>query len=184
MDLAGMPPIDHHAHNLLTPEAAARTPFRAAFTEGYDPAILTDHAQYTLFYRRSLREIAAVLECDLSEEAVLARRAEFGFEELAGRFFRAANLELMMLDDGFLPGRIMPTDWHGRFVPTRRILRIEALAEDLLAPATGFDDFLASYRAALDPPPANVGLKTIAAYRTGLDVGRPSADEARAAWQR
>src|SRR3954463_2326954 len=184
MDLAGVPLIDHHAHNLLIPEAAARTSFRAAFTEGYDSAILNDHAQHTLFYRRSLREIAAILECDPSEEAVLARRAELGFDELAGRFFRAANISLMMLDDGFLPGRIMPTDWHGRFVPTRRILRIEALAEDLLAPAAGVDDFLDRYRAALDPPPTNVvGLKTIAAYRTGLDVGRPSADEARAAWE-
>jgi uncharacterized protein len=184
MDLAGVPLIDHHAHNLLTPEAATHTPFRAAFTEGYDPAILNDHAQHTLFYRRSLREIAAVLECDSSEEAVLDRRIELGFEELATRFFRAANLELMMLDDGFLPGQIMPTDWHGRFVPTRRILRIEAVAEDLLGPAAGFDDFLARYRAALDPPPANVvGLKTIAAYRTGLDVGRPSMDEARMAWE-
>jgi len=183
MDLAGVPLIDHHAHNLLTPEAAAQTPFRAAFTEGYDPAILNDHAQHTLFYRRGLREIAAVLECDPSEEAVLIRRAELGFEELASRFFRSANLELLMLDDGFLAGRIMPTDWHGRFVPTRRILRVEALAEDLLASATGFDDFLDRYRAALDPPPANVvGLKTIAAYRTGLDIGRPLVDEARAAW--
>src|SRR3954466_2747448 len=122
MDLVGVPLIDHHAHNLLTPEATAGTPFRAAFTEGYDPAILSDHAQHTLFYRRSLREISAVLECDPAEERVLARRHELGYDELAARFFRAANLELMMLDDGFLPGRIMPTDWHGRFVPTRRIL--------------------------------------------------------------
>src|SRR3954466_8990306 len=106
MDLAGVPLIDHHAHNLLTPEAAARTQFRAAFTEGYDPGILNDHAQHTLFYRRSLREIAAILECDPAEGGVLARRADLGFEELSRRFFRAANLELVMLDDGFLPGRI------------------------------------------------------------------------------
>src|SRR5205085_2942677 len=99
-------------------------------------------AQHTLFYRRSLREIAAVLECDPAEDRVLARRHELGYEELAARFFRAANLDLMMLDDGFLPGRILPTDWHNRFVPTRRILRIEALAEDLLREAAGFDDFL------------------------------------------
>jgi uncharacterized protein len=183
MDLAAVPLIDHHAHNLLTAEAAAQTPFRAAFTEAYDPAVLNDHAQHTLFYRRSLREIAAVLECDPAEEAVLARRNQLGHEELAARFFRAANLEMVMLDDGFLPGRILPTDWHDRLVPTRRILRMEALAEDLLGPAKDFDDFLARYRAALDPPPANVvGLKTIAAYRTGLDMGLPDRDAARAAW--
>src|SRR4051812_3137113 len=117
MDLAAVPVIDHHAHNLLTPEAAARTPFRAAFTEGYDPAVLSDHAPHTLFYRRSLREIAAVLGCEPAEEAVLARRTELGYDEVATRFFRAANLDQMMLDDGFLPGQIQPTDWHNRFVP-------------------------------------------------------------------
>ena len=185
MDLAALPVLDHHAHNLLTPEAVAQTPFRAAFTEAYDPAVQSDHAQHTLFYRRSLREIAVVLECDPAEEAVLSRRAELGLDQLASRFFRATNLEGLLLDDGFLPGQIMPTDWHNRFAPTRRILRIEALAEDLLVAASGFADVLARFRAALDPPPANVvGLKTIAAYRTGLDVGRPSVDEARAAWDR
>jgi hypothetical protein len=184
MDLEHVPAIDHHAHNLLTPEAAARTPFRAAFTEGYDPAVLAEHAQHTLFYRRSLREIAEVIGCGPSEEAVLARRAELGEEELAARFFRAANLELVMLDDGFMPGQIRQTAWHGRFVPVRRIVRIEAVAEDLLGPSASFEEFVDRFRAALDPPPEGaVGLKTIAAYRTGLEVGRPSADEARAAWQ-
>src|SRR5262245_44835868 len=142
MNLTGVPLIDHHAHNLLTPEVAARTSFRAAFTEGYDPRILDEHAQHTLFYRRSLREIAGVLGCDPAEEAVLAKRAELGEEELARRFFAAANLEMMFLDDGFMPGRIRPTEWHVRFVPVRRVLRIEALAEDLLALSADFANFL------------------------------------------
>jgi hypothetical protein len=183
MDLARLPVVDHHCHNLLTPEASARVPFRAAYTEGYDPRVVSEHAPHTLFYRRSLREIAAVIECDPTEDAVLGRRAELGEEELATRFFCAANIEMLMLDDGFMPGQIRPVEWHSRFAPTRRILRIEALAEDLLGPSAGFDDFLARYRGALDPPPANVvGLKTVAAYRTGLDVSQPAADEARAAW--
>lgn len=40
MDLWHISAIDQHAHNLLTPEAAARTPFQAAFTEGHAPTIL------------------------------------------------------------------------------------------------------------------------------------------------
>jgi hypothetical protein len=183
MDLGPVPLIDHHAHNLLAPEAAARTPFRAAFTEGYDPRVLADHAPHSLFYSRSLREIAAVLGCDPAEDAVLARRAELGPEELAGRFFHAAHLEMVFLDDGFLPGQIVPTEEHARFAPVRRILRVEALAEDLLAGAADFADFLDHFRAALDPPPGNVvGLKTIAAYRTGLDVGSPTRGQALVAW--
>jgi hypothetical protein len=184
MRLDHLKAVDQHAHNLLTPEAAARAPFRSAFSEAYDPKVLSDHAQHTLFYRRSLREIAALLDCGPSEEEVLARRAELGLDELARRSFAAAHLEMALLDDGFLPGRILPLEWHERFVPVRRLLRLEALAEDLLGPARSFDDFLERFRAALDPPPANVvGLKSIAAYRTGLDVGPVAVDEARSAWE-
>ena len=188
MDLRHVPAIDQHAHNLLTPEAAARTPFRAAFTEGYDPTVLADHAQHTLFYRRSLREIAALLGCEPSEESVLARRAELGLERLCEICFPASGLEMVLMDDGFLPGQILPIAWHEQFVPVRRILRLEALAEDLLGTAASFDAFRDAYRAGLDPPPANVvGFKSIAAYRTGLDVRPVPEPEARAAfagWKR
>ena len=185
MDLSHVPAIDHHAHNLLTAEAAAATPFRAAFTEGYDPAVIERHAGNTLFYRRSLRDIAALLGCDPTEDAILARRAELGAEELAARCFRAANLEAVLIDDGFLPGRIRPLEWHAQFVPVRRVLRIEALAEDLLGISDTFDDFMSRFTAALDPPPANVvAFKSIAAYRSGLDVWRVAREPAESAWRR
>ena len=61
MDLASLPIVDQHAHNLLRPEAAARRPYPAAFTEGYDPEVVERHARHTLFYRRSIREVAAQL---------------------------------------------------------------------------------------------------------------------------
>lgn len=184
MDLGGVPVLDQHAHNLLTPEAAARTPFRAAFTEGHDPRVLAEHSQHSLFYRRSLREIAGLLGCDPTEDAILARRAELGLDELTRRCFAAANMEAVLMDDGFLPGQILPIEWHTQFVPVRRILRIEALAEDLLPDSASFDDFLARFRAALDPPPANVvGLKSIAAYRTGLVVGTWPWEMAARAWE-
>ena len=184
MDLSHVPAIDHHAHNLLTAEAAAATPFRAAFTEGYDPAVIERHAGNTLFYRRSVRDIAALLGCDPTEDAVLARRAELGPDELAARCFRAANLEAVLIDDGFLPGRIRPLEWHAQFVPVRRVLRIESLAEDLLGVSATFDDFMSRFTAALDPPPANVvALKSIAAYRSGLDIRPLSREAAEPSWR-
>ena len=185
MDLSHLAALDQHAHNLLLPEAAARMPYRAAFTEGYDPRVLAEHSRHTLFYRRSMREIGDLLECDPNEEAILARRAELGHEELAGRCLRAANLEMVLMDDGFLPGQICPIEWHERFLPVRRLLRIETVAEDLLKAASSFDDFVARFRAALNPPSANVvGLKSIAAYRTGLDIQPPDPAAAQVAWQR
>jgi predicted TIM-barrel fold metal-dependent hydrolase len=180
MDLTALPLLDQHAHNLLTPAAAERRPFTAAFTEGYDPEVLPRHARWTLFYRRSLRDIAELLGCEPEEDAVRARRAEQGLDRLAETCFRAANLGAVLLDDGYLPGETLPLDWHARFVPVRRLLRLETLAQDLLARSEDFDDLLERFRGAIDPPPANVvGFKSIAAYRCGLDL-RPVPRDAAA----
>lgn len=184
MDLWHIPAIDQHAHNLLRPEVAARTPFQAAFTEGAGPVILDDHARHTLFYRRSLRDIGQLLGCGPSEEDILARRAELGLEQLARMCFDAANLEAILLDDGFLPEQVLPLSWHEPFVRVHRLLRLEWLAEELLGSADTFEAFVDQFRAALDPPPANVvGLKSIAAYRTGLDIQRLSLELASRAWR-
>lgn len=187
MDLSAIPLLDQHAHNLLKPEAARVKPFRAAFTEGYDPDILAHHAQHTLFFRRSLRELGQLLDCEPTEEAILTVRSQRSLEQLTAQYFAAANMEGVLIDDGLLPDEILPLDWHRQFVPVQRLLRIEMLAEDLVTQATSLDDFLAQFRAALDQPPADVvGLKSIIAYRTGLDVQPTSIDAAKAkftAWQ-
>ena len=55
--------------------------------------------------------------------------------------------------------------------PRGRILRLETLAEQFQARCCRFSDFVAAFRAALDPPPAEVvALKSIAAYRSGLAI--------------
>src|SRR5581483_11905425 len=167
MNLDGIAALDHHAHNLLKPEAVARYPYAAAFTEGTD----WQFAQRTLCYRRSLRDIAALLNCEATEAAILAERDRRGFDALTALCFRTANLESIYLDDGFLPEQVLPLEWHSKHVPVKPLLRVEVLAQDLLPRSGDFGDFLAQYRAALDPPPANVvGFKSIAAYRTGLAV--------------
>jgi uncharacterized protein len=171
MDLWGIPAVDQHAHNLLKPEASTRYPFAGAFTEGYDPEIVNHHARHTLCYHRSLRDIATILDCEPVETAVLAKRDQLGLERLTELCFRASNLEAVFLDDGFLPGEILPVEWHRQFVPAKRLLRLETFAQDLIAQEEVFETFLDRFLAAIDPPPPGVvGFKSIAAYRTGLSV--------------
>jgi uncharacterized protein len=171
MNLADIPLIDQHAHNLLRPEVAARYPYAAAFTEGYDEEIVNNHARHTLFYRRSLREIAALLECDAQENAIAARRESLGLENLTQLYLRAANLEAIYLDDGLEPESILPLSWHEKFIPVRRILRLEVVAEQLIPQTEDFATFLTRFQSAIDPPPSGVvGFKSIVCYRTGLDV--------------
>jgi len=180
MDLRHIPAIDHHAHNLLKPEEIGAEVFSRAFTESDDPVILAGHARNSLFYRRGIRNIASLLGCDATEEAILGSREELGMEKLAAKCFENAGLSTVFLDDGFMPGRVLPWEWHQRFVPVRRVLRIEYLAETLIDLEDDFGAFLDRFRGRIDPPsPEVVALKSIAAYRTGLRIEQTPMEAAR-----
>lgn len=171
MDLWQIPVIDQHAHNVLKPDVAAETPYTSAFTEGCDSQTIHHHARHSLCYRRSLGDMADLLGCAPSEEAILACRTELGWDALTARCFAASNLDGLILDDGFLPDTVLPVEWHQQFVSTKRLLRLEYLAEHLIHESSRFDVFLEWFRSELDPPPKGVvGFKSIAAYRVGLDV--------------
>jgi uncharacterized protein len=180
MNLWDIPAIDQHAHNVLTPEAWASLSYAAIFTETRDHVIIRDHARHTLFFRRSLRDMAALLSCESSEEAIVNRRRELGLDALTARCMQASNLAAVYLDDGFLPDTILPLQWHRQFVPVRRILRLEHLAETLLETEAGFDAFLEKFRRQIDGASDEVvALKSIAAYRSGLDISPASLEQAR-----
>jgi predicted TIM-barrel fold metal-dependent hydrolase len=190
-DLWQIPAIDQHAHNLLTPEVVEANPYGASFTEGIDPALVGHHARHTFFYRRSLRDIAALLECEPEESAILVRRGELGMERLAALCFDQSKLNMVFLDDGLLPEKTLPLEWHGCFLPVRRILRLEYAAEQLIREsdgleAGGFEHFIERFLGGIDPPPPEVvAFKSVAAYRSGLRIDcTPDQPAARAAFDR
>jgi predicted TIM-barrel fold metal-dependent hydrolase len=182
MDLSMVAAVDQHAHNVLRAELDDADVFVRAFTEAHDPRAVAQ-ARNTLFYRRSLRDLAGLLGCAATESAILTRRWELGLEALMQRCLGAAHLEMLLLDDGFLPEKILPTAWHAQFVPVRRLLRIERLAEELLSEGGDFSEFEDRFRAQIESPGTDVvGYKSIACYRSGLDIQLVSRDEARAAF--
>lgn len=184
LDLTATPIVDQHAHNLLRPAELETFPYPAAFTEAYALEVVEQHAQETLFFRRSLREIAAVLGCAPDLPEVLATRQKLGFEEVAQRFFQAGGFQALLLDDGFKPDQVLPAEWHARFVPVYRLLRVEFPAENLIRETTTWADFQEAFRAALQDLPTDVvGLKSIAAYRTGLAIEEPDPEAAAACFQ-
>lgn len=173
MDLGALPLVDGHAHPVLRAEHAARLDFGDFFTEGPPGG----HGRDTLFFRRSLRDLAELFGC-LPEEVEEAR-GRLALEDLAR--LGLVGFEEVLLDDGLEPRATMPLAWHGRFTRVRRVLRLEALAEELAGEP--FEAFRDRFVAALEGTEA-VAFKTIAAYRGGLRLGTPEPGEAAAAYQR
>ena len=168
MDLSEIRAIDQHAHNVLS-RSRARYPFTAPLGE-FDVVLRRD-TPHTLFFHRSLRDLAELLNCEPREEIIRERRTALGLDGLARICFSAAKLDGLLLDDGFLPDDLLPLDWHEQFVPVKRVLRLETLAQDLMRETDRFENFLEQFRAAIENTPSNVvALKSIAAYRSGLAI--------------
>ncbi|MDP6514721.1 MAG: hypothetical protein QF878_16225, partial [SAR202 cluster bacterium] len=60
-NLYEIPIIDNHCHPPLKSRIETETALKRFFTESFDPRIVSDHLQHTLFYQQSLRDMSALL---------------------------------------------------------------------------------------------------------------------------
>jgi len=189
VDLKGIPVVDNHCHP-VRPEGAAEEPvsFRRAFTESSDPWMTRDHVQTTAFYRRLLYSLAASLGCEPEEDAVLAARAGLDGREMARMLLRDANVEALLLDTGFPPSEeVLPPGEIADLGECRAATmpRLETLMQRLIAEHDSLDDVEEALRAELSDVRGrgHVALKSIAAYRTGLEISEWPPEEAEASFR-
>ncbi|MBI3732138.1 MAG: hypothetical protein HY259_01605 [Chloroflexi bacterium] len=188
LDLSAIPIVDHHCHSLLKGATLLDAEaFRAIFTESVEPEIVRRHVPQTMFYRRAVRELAALLDCEPVEEAVLARRAAFTAEEYTRRLMRDAGIEAMLVDYGFRSADYHDHEELAALVPCRveRVLRLETVAQELILQHDSFDAMVEAFRAvaAQARQAGYVSLKSIIAYRTGLAIQPVTSAEAREAYE-
>jgi uncharacterized protein len=187
MDLGAVPILDQHCHGLLrhgtVADAAAYARF---FTESGDPTMHAHHVPETVFYRWAIREVAAILACAPTTEAVLAARAGMSDDALAQRLLGEANIAVLLVDHGYRTDETWPAAELAARLPCRvlPILRLEVLAQDLIVRHETFEALLDAYSASVERARADgfVGLKSIIAYRTGLAVQPTSRDAAATAF--
>ena len=182
LDLSRVPVLDHHCHSLLRRQTPfSQVEFQGFFSEGGDETILARHVPNTIYFRWAIKELARFLDCAPTPEAVLAARAALPPKEWAGRLFRDANIPLLLVDHGFQRSDTLTHDELRTHLPCRihPILRLETMAQDLIVHHETFDRMVEAYVAAVEGARAAgyVGLKSIAAYRTGLAISPPDRGE-------
>jgi hypothetical protein len=187
VDLGTVPILDQHCHALLRDGTVAdAAAYAAFFTESGDPVMHARHVPETVFFRWAIRELAGVLGCAPTAEAVLTARTGLSPEALARRLLAEANVAALLVDHGYRADETWtPTELAAR-VPCRvlSILRLETLAQALIVRHETFDAMVDAYSAVVERARTDgfVGLKSIIAYRTGLAVQPASRDEAATAF--
>ncbi len=189
VDLTGVSVVDNHCHGVATNQAFADVvAWRRQFTESTDPGMPREHVATTALYRRLIRALSHFLDCDLTEDTVFAARAARDGRELTTKLLRAANIETLLLDTGFPPPEeVFPVPKLGELANCRAepMLRLEILKERLLAEHETLADTEQALAAALDDVRAggHVALKSIVAYRTGLDIREWPREDAEASFR-
>ncbi|XP_061353912.1 protein fluG [Gastrolobium bilobum] len=166
--------VDAHAHNIVSLDS--NLAFIHAFSEAYGDAIT--FSSHSLSFKRNLRDIAELYGSELSLQGVEEYRRVSGMQSICSTCFKAARISAILIDDGLELDKKHDIEWHRSFVPViGRILRIERVAEKILdedlpdGSSWTVDSFTKAFVSKLKSVAGEtVGLKSIAAYRSGLEI--------------
>lgn len=191
------PLIDNHAHNILNRHNASnydKYPFESITSEAQGPAL--ENAYKTLPHYRAIDQLASLFSCAPDWDKIKSTRDQWIERDYSGLVKKCLDgTQTLLLDDLLTASDVEPYGWHDQFTasPTKRIVRIEAVAENILTElrqerakegkAIGslgreFDVFSKQFRAKIEAAvkaPEVAGFKSVVCYRTGLDVSM--ADE-------
>jgi uncharacterized protein len=138
--------------------------FRGLFSESPDPR-QWPHVATGVTYRLAVRELAELFGCEPNEEAVYEHRLAAAPAEYAAQLLRATGTDWLLIDDGF-PPRDLSVGWDelGELAGCKAapVMRIERVAEES---RESVGEVVASARQS-----GFAALKTISAYRTGLEL--------------
>ena len=174
--------VDHHCHGVLLARDADEATLESMLTEGEGwPGGSVFDSQAGLAFRRLCPPVLGLRpHAEIGD--YVARRAKLGATEVSKRFLAAAGVSVLCVDTGFTPEPLTSpaelADLAG--ATAHEIVRLERVAEDVAAAGVGAAAFADAVRSALATRTASaVGVKSIAAYRTGLDLRaeRPSDSE-------
>ncbi|MBZ0302095.1 MAG: amidohydrolase family protein [Anaerolineae bacterium] len=183
IDLSAIPIVDHHAHALTKAvQIASLVQYQGYFSESPDPIIKARYVPDSIMWLWAIRELAGYLDCEPTAEAVFAARNARPIQELANGMWTDQNSVVLMIDYGFRSAEnYTPEELRATFNQrVEMILRLETFAQDLILQHSTFSRMLDAFVAGVEGARAagHIALKSIIAYRTGLDIAWTSRDDA------
>lgn len=186
LDLSDIPIVDHHAHPLRRTQPAEPDDWLGFFTESSDPDLVHRHVPHTLFFQYAVQALAALLGCEASAVAILKGRDLLGQRGWAELLIQDANIKTMLMDYGFRGKESYSHAEMKDLLPCRiePILRLETLVQELILKQDTFDQVMDAFLAEVENAASKgyIALKSIIAYRTGLDIREWSHDDVESAF--
>ncbi|CAE7221000.1 unnamed protein product [Rhizoctonia solani] len=172
--IASVPLIDNHAQNIFrTHNPFGNYPRETIASQA--TGALSDSI-HSLAHLRMRKQLAQFLDlpADASWNTVQTTAQNRDYETFCRDLVKTAGIQMILLDDGVFNESCHPVAWHNRLTPypNKRIVRIEILFESIVAkvgPQGAFDNFIHAIKNYADDQDV-VGFKSIAAYRSGLDI--------------
>ncbi|HEY6796284.1 MAG TPA: amidohydrolase family protein [Kineosporiaceae bacterium] len=170
-----LPLIDHHCHGVVTTDLD-RAGFERLISEGGQaPDGLTNFdTPIGLAIRRHCAPVLG-LRPHAPPATYLARRAELGVGEVTRRLLATTGTARYVVDTGFLSEALTTPGELAEVAGAvgHEIVRLESVAEQVAASGASAGRFVGAIADALERAVQDrraVGVKTVAAYRVGLDL--------------
>jgi uncharacterized protein len=178
-----LPLIDHHVHGAVTAtlDGAEVESLLSETAWPAPPGTSAFDSQLGFAVRRWCAPLLD-LEPSVPAAVYLERRAKLGSGAVGERLLRAAGVEAWLVDTGYQSDEVQtPSELAGASgSPAYEIVRLEAVAERVARGGVSASGYASAFADALSAAALGaVGLKSIAAYRYGLDFDpwRPSRVE-------
>lgn len=184
MNLESIPIIDHHCHSLFRVQPTTADEWRKFFTESYYPEIARTHVPHTIFYQWAQRALAAFYGCPADDDAILEKRGANDLAALTQKINADANIQAWLVDYGY---STTTTYGHAELktiagVRVENVLRLEPMLEQMILESATFDVVHEAFVTSLENlrNKGYISLKSIIAYRSGLQIHPAARQDARA----
>ena len=177
--------LDHHCHPVVE-EELDRPRFEGMLSESYHPGAAGPSAFDSALGLAVQRWCAPVLDLEphAGPDEYIERRAELGAAEVSRRMLGGTGVSRLLIDSGIFETGMIGLEAMGERagVPVGEVVRIERVMADVVDAGPPPGELPEAFRSELVARSRDAaGLKSIAAYRGGLELADPPSPDAVAA---